>query len=134
MWWKTTEIHRASIPSSEIGVLDETPISFNLHIGIYIRDQTRQKVITSDLNSLFATNEIFTTTLSEISIDSKLVENIKTPVKLEQVVMKNHQVKPGNLLIVEWKNLEDEILVSSDRTIFISGKVGKFRKVVNLNI
>jgi GPI-anchor transamidase subunit S len=123
-------INRASIPSSEIAILDETPISFTLHIDVYIRDQTRQKTIINDLNSLFATNDIFSATLEEISIDPKVVENIKTPVKLEQVVMKSRRIKPGNLLIIEWGNLQEDILLSSDRTIFISDKVCELRNIL----
>jgi hypothetical protein len=123
-------INRAPIPSSEIAILDETPISFTLHIDVYIREQTRLKTIINDLNSLFNINDIFSATLKEISIDSKIVENIKTPVKLEQVVTKGHRMKPGNLLIVEWPSLQDEILLSSDRTIFISDKVCEFQNIL----
>lgn len=79
-----------------------------------------------DLQSLSDSNDVFQAQISGISVDASQVAGIKTPAKLEQIITKNYEVKPGNLLIIEWKNLEDEILVSSDRTIFISEKVCKF--------
>lgn len=103
--------------------MDEIPITFTLNVGVYVQSDKRRELIVNDLNSLFNANDIFSANLKEIVIDAKSVESIKTPVKLEQAVMKNHAISEGDLLIVEWKNLEDEILVSSDRTIFVSDKI-----------
>ena len=83
-------------------------------------------MISEDLESLFGTNEIFSAHVTGINVDSTQVANIKTPARLEQLIVQQFTVKPGNLLIIEWKNLQDDILVSSDRTIFISEKVCKF--------
>lgn len=80
-----------------------------------------------ELEVFFSSNDIFKAQISGIDIDASQIATIKTPVKLEQLVVKHHEVKPGNLLIIEWKNLEDEILVTSERTIFISDKVCKLK-------
>lgn len=117
--------YRASLPSDEIAALDSTPITFNMEIGLFIANDDRKKLLIEDLEALFASNDIFKARVAGINIDPSQVANIKTPVKLEQLVMKHYEVKPGNLLIIEFKNLEDEILVTSDRTIFISDKVGE---------
>jgi GPI-anchor transamidase subunit S len=97
-----------------------------MNIGLYVSNENRRKLISEDLESLFSSNEIFGAHVTAINVDASQVANIKTPVKLEQLIMKQYEVKPGNLLIIEWKNLEDDILVSTDRTIFISDKVGEF--------
>lgn len=78
-----------------------------------------------DLAGLFKSNDIFKAKVSGVTIDPMEIANVKTPIKLEQLIMKHYKIKPGNLLIVEWKHLEDEILVTSDRTIFVSEKVGE---------
>lgn len=115
--------HSAPISSAEIAELDEIPITFKINIGVYLPNDKRRELVVNDLTSLFNANDIFSAALKEIVIDPKTVEQIKTPVKLEEVVMQHHKVAPGDLLIVEWKHLGDEILVSSDRTIFVSDKI-----------
>lgn len=114
------------MPSNEIASLDQEPITFIMDIGIYISNENRKKLVTEDLEALFGTNDIFKAHVTSINVDASQAASIKTPVKLEQLVMKHYEVKAGNLLIVEWKNQEDEILVTSDRTIFISEKVCKY--------
>lgn len=116
----------APLPSSEIAALDEVPITFTINIGLYVTNENRRKLISEDLESLFGSNEIFSAHVTKINVEASKVVDIKTPVKLEQTIMKQHEVKPGNLLVIEWKNLQDDILVSSDRTIFISEKVCEF--------
>lgn len=97
-----------------------------MDIGIFISNDQRKKQVSEDLEALFNTNDIFKAHVTPISVEASQVASIKTPVKLEQLVMKHYEVKPGNLLIVEWKNLEEDVLVSSDRTIFVSDKVRKY--------
>lgn len=94
-----------------------------MNIGIFIGDAQRKSRVIEDLEALFSSNDIFKAKVSGVNADPSEVSDIKTPAKLEQLLMKQHEVKPGDLLIVEWKNLEDEILVTSERTIFISHKV-----------
>lgn len=118
-------VHRASLPSSEIAALDELPITFTMNIGVFIVDENRKSRTIEDLGALFGSNDIFNAHVSGINLDPSVIADIKTPAKLEQLLMKQHEVKPGNLLIIEWKNLKDEILVTSERTIFISDKVCK---------
>lgn len=96
-----------------------------MDIGIYIPDEARKIQMAEDLEALFGTNDIFKAHVTSVNVDASQTANIKTPFKLEQLVIEQYEVKPGNLLIVEWKSLEDEILVTSDRTIFISDKVCK---------
>lgn len=87
-------------------------------------DEHRKSTV-EDLQSLFNLNDIFSARVTELRIEASRVANIKTPAKLEQEVLKNNQVRAGDLAIIEWKNLQEDILVSSDRTIFVSDKVCK---------
>lgn len=88
--------------------------------------------MTQDLQALFESNDIFKARVTGVDLESAQVVNIKTPAKLEQMILKQHQTKPGNLLIIEWKNLEDEVVVTSDRTILVSDKVGELKVFINL--
>lgn len=99
-----------------------------MNIGLYINNENRRKIIADGLTSLFGTNEIFSARVTEINADASQVASVKTPVKLAQLIMKQFAVKPGNLLVIQWENLEDDVLVSSDRTIFISDRVGEYEK------
>lgn len=82
--------------------------------------------MTEQLESLFDSNDIFKAKVVGVNVPQSETANIKTPVKLAQIVTKHHPVKPGDLMIVEWKHLGDDVLVTSDTTIFISDKVGEF--------
>lgn len=113
------------MPSDEIAALENEPITFTMDIGIFIPDENRKIQMAEDIEALFGTNDIFKAHMTSVNVDASQTANIKTPFKLAQLVMKQYEVKPGNLLIVEWKNLEDEVLVTSDRTVFISDKVCK---------
>lgn len=81
--------------------------------------------MTEQLEGLFNSNDIFKARVTGVNVPQSEVANVKTPVKLAQIVTKHHPVKPGDLMIVEWKHLEDEVLVTSDTTIFISEKIGE---------
>lgn len=119
MWWKTTETHRADLPSDSIEALEKVPITFTMEIGLYINDKERQKAITEELEAFFKSNDVFNAKIKQIKINPM---EVKTPAQLEQLITKQHQIKPGNLLIAEWKALQEDILVTSERTIFISQK------------
>lgn len=122
MWWKATETHRAALPSTEILSLDKTPITFTIEISLFTFDVERQKALTNELEAYFRANDVFNATIIQLSADKMEINNAKTPAKLEKILTTNRKTNAGNLLVAEWKNLEDEILVTSERTIFISEK------------
>lgn len=96
-----------------------------MNIGVFIANENREKKIVEELGLLFDSNDIFKAEVSGVDVQASDVANVKTPVKLEQLITKKHETKPGDLLIIEWSSLQDDILVTSDRTIFISDKVGE---------
>lgn len=102
-----------------------------MNIGLYVGSDSRRKQMRDDLEALFNANDIFSAKVSSIKVDASLVASVKTPAKLEQIISKDQPVKPGDLLVIEWKSLKDEILVTSDRTIFISENVGKWCEAIS---
>lgn len=122
MWWMATETYRAPLPSTEISQLEDTPITFTMDIGLFTFNSERLKTLTEELEAYFNSNDVFSAIINPLTIDKMEFANLKTPAGLEKVLMKNQEVKAGNLLVAEWKALEDDVLVTSDRTIFISEK------------
>lgn len=117
--------YRATLPSSAIKSLDQTPILFTMNIGLFISNENRRNLISEDLEALSGASDVFKVRVTNVEINPTEIANVKTPAKLEALIMKHHPVKPGDLLIIEWKSHQDEILVTSDRTIFISDRVGE---------
>lgn len=97
-----------------------------MEIGVFINDIDRRKEILEELEVFFRNNEIFKVKINPINLNQDEIKNIKTPARLEKVLNQNYVTKAGNLLIAEWKSLEDEVLVTAERTLFISSKVCKF--------
>lgn len=122
MWWKTTETHRASLPSDSIAALDEIPITFTMEIGLFTYNEERQNKITEELEAYFKSNDVFKAKIIKIKVDQAEIASVKTPAKLEQILAKHYEIRSGNLLIAEWKALQEDILVTSERTLFISDK------------
>lgn len=122
MWWKTTETHRAPLPSDSIAALDEIPITFTIELGLFTSNDERTNKLAQELDTFFKGNDIFGAKIIKIKFDPSELTNIKTPAKLEQILAKHYEIKPGNLLIAEWKALEEDVLVTSERTIFITDK------------
>lgn len=120
MWWKTTETHRAPLPSTEIAALDQIPITFTMDIFLFTFNAERQNKLTEELNAYFQSNDVFKAIINPLPIND--VVSVKTPAGLEKILTQKQEIKPGNLLIAEWKTLEDDVLVTSERTIFISEK------------
>lgn len=98
-----------------------------MNVAVYITDEDKRRKMLEDLQGLFNSNEIFSAKVTPVIIDPAKVANIKTPVKLEQEILKVNPVKPGDLVIIEWGNQIEDIYVSTDRAIFISERVGEFK-------
>lgn len=122
MWWMSTETYRAPLPSNEISALDEIPITFTMDIGLFTFNSERLKTLSEELEAYFQSNDVFSARINPLTIDKMELANLKTPAGLEKILMKSQEVKAGNLLVAEWKALEDDVLVTSERTIFISEK------------
>lgn len=63
---------------------------------------------------------MFNLQLEDFSLDPTLVEAAKTPAALEAAVLKKHPLGLGEFVLIEWNKLEDDVLVTSERSAFIS--------------
>ena len=93
-----------------------------MKIGIFIGNNERQKTLIEELEVFFRNNDIFNAILIPIQASQSEISNIRTPGSLEKVLSKYYVAKPGDLLVAEWKNLQDEVLVANERTLFVSPK------------
>lgn len=106
-------------------MLDKTSITFSIKIGIFIDNNERQNTIIEELEVFFRNNDIFNANLIPIQASQSEISNVRTPASLEKMLNKYYVAKPGDLLVAEWKNLQDEVLVANERTLFVSPRACK---------
>ncbi|XP_049284416.1 GPI transamidase component PIG-S-like isoform X1 [Anopheles funestus] len=120
MWWKTTEVYRVSLPYSEIRALNDEPIKAMFRLGLYCRSAERREILAFELRKKFEQNFVFELDLQLLSLDAEILSTIKTPARLETELLQRYPTAVGQFLFIEWDKLDDDILVTSDRTAFIS--------------
>lgn len=52
--------------------------------------------------------------------------SIKTPAGLENLIFKEHNIKEGDFVFIEWPKLQEEILITNERTALIRSDISKF--------
>uniref|UniRef100_A0A2M4BID8 Putative gpi transamidase complex n=1 Tax=Anopheles marajoara TaxID=58244 RepID=A0A2M4BID8_9DIPT len=120
MWWKTTEVYRVSLPYDEIQALNDEPIKTTFRVGLYCKSAERRETLAFELRKKFEQNFAFELDLRELLLDPDTVAASKTPAKLESELLKRYPTSFGEFLLIEWNKLDDDILVTSERTAFIS--------------
>ncbi|XP_058467309.1 GPI transamidase component PIG-S-like isoform X1 [Malaya genurostris] len=120
MWWKTTEVYRVQLPYAEIEALDENPIQATIRLGLFVKSRERRDILLFELDKKFEHNFVFNLQLEDISLDPSIVSAAKTPAALEAAILKRYSMGVGDFVIIEWGKLEDDVLVTSERTAFIS--------------
>ncbi|XP_062534059.1 GPI transamidase component PIG-S-like isoform X1 [Armigeres subalbatus] len=120
MWWKTTEVYRVPLPYAEIESLDDVPIKATIRMGLFVKSQERRDILLFELSKKFENNFAFNLQLEEFTLDPSLVDAAKTPAALEAAILKKYPLGLGDFVLIEWNKLEDDVLVTSERTAFIS--------------
>uniref|UniRef100_A0A182Q707 GPI transamidase component PIG-S n=1 Tax=Anopheles farauti TaxID=69004 RepID=A0A182Q707_9DIPT len=115
MWWKTTEVYRVSLPYAEIRALDEEPIKATFRLGLYCQSAERREILAFELRKKFEQNY-----LQLLTLDAETVSGVKTPARLEAELLQRYPASVGQFMFIEWHKLDDDILVTSERTAFIS--------------
>ncbi|XP_037948214.1 GPI transamidase component PIG-S-like isoform X1 [Teleopsis dalmanni] len=135
MWWKTTEVYRVSLPSYNILGLSENPIKTSVSIGIFTFQKERSSLLISELNEAFADNSLWDVKFVQILPFEKANE-AKTPAGLESYILKQHQLKVGDFIFIEWPRLEEEVLLTNERSALIrtDTSANKIKSVINLLI
>ncbi|XP_058168870.1 GPI transamidase component PIG-S [Anopheles ziemanni] len=120
MWWKTTEVYRVSLPYTEIEALNDVPIKATFHLGLFCSSSERREILAFELRKKFEQNFVFELDLQLLSLGEDTTATIKTPAKLETELLKLFPASVGQFLFIEWPKLDDDVLVTSERTAFIS--------------
>lgn len=74
---------------------------------------------------------MFNLQLDEFSLDPAIAETAHTPAALEAAILTRYPLGLGEFALIEWSKLEDDVLVTSERTAFISESASRFF-IVNL--
>ncbi|KAM8704796.1 hypothetical protein ACLKA7_009276 [Drosophila subpalustris] len=122
MWWKTTTVYRVSLPSSDILRLSEQPIRAAVQVGIYTQQPSRAQLLISELESAFKDSEFWT-------VEFKLLANFvkasqaHTPDALEKLLLEAYPQSVGDFMFIEWPKLEDELLLTTERSALMRSDV-----------
>lgn len=100
-----------------------------MNIGIFIASQERQKKVVEELELFFRGNDIFKATIIPIVASQSETENVRTPASLEKLLSQKYTAKAGDLLVAEWMKLEEDVLVTNERTLFFSPKACKLKQI-----
>ncbi|XP_055523531.1 GPI transamidase component PIG-S-like isoform X1 [Wyeomyia smithii] len=120
MWWKTTEVYRVPLPYAEIEALAESPIRASIRLGLFVRSPERRDILLFELSKKFENNFVFNLQLEDFTLDPAVANAAKTPAALEAAILKRYPLEAGNFVLIEWGKLEDDVLVTSERSAFIS--------------
>lgn len=134
MWWKTTEVHREVLPLAEIEKLSKSPVTVKVNVYIYTASSSKSGQLSEELKNIFSGNTVIDLNLIQIQIDSNEASHAHSPAALEQIILKRHNLNPGDFIFIEWNKLTDEVIVNSDRSAFISTavKAEKLAQVLRL--
>lgn len=83
-----------------------------------------------NLNLKFDYFRIFTEILDlrfkALYLASEYVKDAKTPAALEILILKQHPMKAGDFVFLEWKKFTEDILVTSERSALISTQTSNY--------
>ncbi|XP_017086843.2 GPI transamidase component PIG-S-like isoform X2 [Drosophila bipectinata] len=120
MWWHTTTVYRVNLPSSDILSLSETPIKTTVQVAIYTKELSRGQLLIGELESAFSDSEIWTLRFKQLNATEKILE-AHTPAVLEKLLLKEHPQNLGDFMLIEWPNLQEELLLTTERSALMRG-------------
>ncbi|XP_017874745.1 PREDICTED: GPI transamidase component PIG-S-like isoform X2 [Drosophila arizonae] len=115
MWWKTTTVYRVSLPSSAILRLSEHPIKTVVHVSIYTQQPDRAQLLITELQNAFKDSNVWIMEFKQLSPFAKAAE-AHTPAALEKLLLQEHPQSVGDFMFIEWPKLEDELLLTTERS------------------
>ncbi|XP_050339832.1 GPI transamidase component PIG-S isoform X2 [Bactrocera neohumeralis] len=132
MWWKTTEVYRVSLPSADIMSLSDKPIEIGTKVAIYTFEKSRGELLVKELTEAYANNELWRPQFVQIAPFEKALQT-KTPAGLENILLKTEEIKAGDFLFIEWPKLQEEVLLTSERSALIRSDTSstRIKQVIN---
>lgn len=129
LWWKTTEVHRESLPYAEISSLNDLKLSFHVNAVVSTLDKSRGEDFIMELEKLFRMSEIYNVDFTLVAPDKALLGSMKSISDLESSSMS--RLRPGVIMLMEVPGLSrftpDQILVGQRRSIYFSTDTSALR-------
>lgn len=119
LWWKTTEVYRASLPYNEIDALDPSRVKIKTNVLIYSKYPNRVNTIIDDLKSCFNNLTIYDVDIKPFKLDIE-------PITYE-MIEKTATIHPnaaGTVLLIEVLSLPQnvKIFVSNHRIAYFTSQ------------
>lgn len=115
---------RVALPTLGIESLDQTPIVIASKMGIFMSDSAKQISMIKDLENQFNNHQFLKISFIPLTLDDEAFKSSKTPAGLEKnLLLKYKKFGYGDFIFIEWLRLTDDILVTADRTAFMSPQV-----------
>ncbi|XP_017483616.1 PREDICTED: GPI transamidase component PIG-S isoform X1 [Rhagoletis zephyria] len=135
MWWKTTEVYRVSLPSADIMSLSDEPLEIANKIAIFSFEKSRAELLVKELTEIYANNDLWRPNFVQI-VPFEKAFNTKTPAALESLLLKQEEIRAGDFIFIEWPKLQEEVLLTSDRSALIRSdtSASRIKHVINLLI
>ncbi|EDW59129.2 GPI transamidase component PIG-S isoform X2 [Drosophila virilis] len=122
MWWKTTTVYRVNLPSSAIQSLSDQPIKTAVEVAIYTQQPSRAQLLITELQNAFSDSDIWNVEFKQLVPFAKAAE-AHTPAALEKLLLQAHPQSVGDFIFIEWPRLEDELLLTTERSALMRSDV-----------
>ncbi|XP_061397087.1 GPI transamidase component PIG-S [Musca vetustissima] len=135
MWWKTTEVYRVGLPSSDIMELSDKPLKIKIKIGIFNVKNERATLLINELKEEYGKSDIWSLEFVHKNNFEK-ANTAKTPAALEALILKEVKLREGDFAFIEWPKLQEEVLITNERTALIRSDASskKLMQVLNTYI
>ncbi|XP_051175486.1 GPI transamidase component PIG-S [Leptopilina boulardi] len=119
LWWYTTAVPRVPLPYSGIAALSHHETKIQTDIIVAALSKERAEQLAQEIKSFFEDSEIYSLRVRFEVVSRNLMSSAFTTNELETIAY-SFNLKMGNLLLLEALNLNEEILVGSNRTVFFA--------------
>ncbi|XP_011164889.2 GPI transamidase component PIG-S [Solenopsis invicta] len=119
LWWQTTTVPRVTLPYTGIDELSQLDIKITTKITIAALSHNRAELLAHEIKRTFANAEIYQLNVEYQVISNNLLASVFVYHELEKVAA-TFDLDVGNLLLLEATNLNDAVLVGSNRTLYFS--------------
>uniref|UniRef100_A0A1A9WRR7 uS12 prolyl 3-hydroxylase n=1 Tax=Glossina brevipalpis TaxID=37001 RepID=A0A1A9WRR7_9MUSC len=123
------------LPSSGIMKMHEEPIRAKIQIGVFTFTNEKTQLLVKELTQQYKSNEIWLIEFHHIPY-VKEASLFKTPAALEDFILKSYDMKEGDFLFIEWPKLQEDILITNERSALIASDCAskKIAKILKLYI
>lgn len=128
LWWHTTAVPRVALPYTRINELSQLDIRITTRITLAGLSRSRTELLAREIKRAFANAEIYQLDVEHQVISNNLLASAFTYHELEKVAS-TFDLDVGDLLLLEATNLNDAVLVGSNRTLYFSTKTSAAKLV-----